>query len=316
MDVPLDVVDLVLETFVPPDGEWERVGYDVARPKGSLSSCSLVCRSWYSLSRRHLFRDVIYSFASKEETTWGTTDFGGHGRWRTFLSDDRPDDLRVKQPCKSLPLFIQFLLDQPTLASQIRRLSLRYFPYSWFHSGNIPERPQFRFDDEERHVPQSLFYALLLALPNLQSLCLRDIFLKSKTFVLESEALARPLVSLDVLSISYPLAIFCHQEYLILRLINSCASVRRLQLVVPDAEPVNMVNGHISQVDQLVLSNIPCQTGICRYLLGLNVTSLTIDAVYGEDFLLYNEYFRQMGHILKELRIRLAFFTAGKPSKL
>lgn len=127
-----DIVDIVIQELAPPDGEWERVGCDAARPKEDLYAASLVCRSWYSLSRRHIFRNILYSFTPGEiHSSWETLDTG---RWRRVRRETSYGNEWVyfKEPCKSLPNLVEFLRDHPERAVQIQRLSLRCYPHGWY----------------------------------------------------------------------------------------------------------------------------------------------------------------------------------------
>lgn len=304
-----DIVDLILEKLAPADDEWERLGYDPVKPKADLASCSLVCRLWYEVSRRHLFRSVLYSFTSEEDVPGPESlHLAQEGKWELFRSQQNVDNPSVMKPRKTLPKLIQFLRDRPKLASSIRQLSLRGFPHSW----TCPNGPEigwpgwYAYRDHTKFVPPWLVIALLQILPDLHTLRLRDIFLcidSNSDMAITSKPFDHSLVSLDQLSISYPLAKSCKQGHRLLQLLNRCVSARTLQVSVPDGDRVIMTDGHLSQIDTLVLFEVPYETGLPRHLLGLNVRSLTLVSAKASDIPAYDRCFREVGRTLQELYI-------------
>lgn len=307
-----DIVDLIFEKLAPADDEWERLGYDPVKPKADLVSCSLVCRSWCEGSRRHLFRSVLFSFTSEEEDVPRppeSLNLAQEGKWERFHNQQNVDNPSLMKPRKTLPMLIEFLRDRPKLASSIRQLSLRGFPHSW----RCPDGPQtgwpawFANRDHTKYVPPWLVIALLQILPDLQTLRLRDIFLcidSNSDIAITSKPFDHSLVSLDQLSISYPLAkSSCKQGQRLLQLLNRCVSARTLQVSVPDGDRVIMTDGHLSQIDTLVLFEVPYETGLPRHLLGLNVRSLTLLSAKASDTPAYDRCFREVGRTLQELYI-------------
>lgn len=306
--IPFDVVDIILENLAPPDGEWERLGYDPERPKHTLSSCSLVCRAWYDLSRRHIFRDVLYSFTPSENLSQDSenVDFAGSGRWRILPSWKNVTDTRVMEPCKTLQMFLRFLHNNPTLASRIRWLSLRCAPDGWHYptAEKAGWPVDFSYLNRRKYIPPSVLILLLIALPNLTTLRLRDIHLRRDADITTAGFQDR-LISLNQLSIAFPLSRFSHQQHLLLQVLSRYVSVKRLQVSVPDSDPMHTFGdqGHLQQIDDLVLVEVPCVSGLPRHLLGLNVSSLTLIRPEGDEFDSYNACFRETGCKLRELRI-------------
>jgi len=67
--LPLELIDIIFGQLRPDetvdlaaDIEVRDTGIDVPHPNHDLASCSLVCRDWWELSRRHLFHNIAFSF--------------------------------------------------------------------------------------------------------------------------------------------------------------------------------------------------------------------------------------------------------------
>lgn len=164
----------------------------------------------------------------------------------------------------------------------------------------------FSYADRGKYLTPSTLIWLLVALPNLTTLCLRDVHLHQDSDS-TAEGLQDRLISLDQLSIAYPLSRFYPQRHLLLRVLSRYVSVKSLQVSVPDTDamPTFGDNGHLEHIDHLVLVGVSWFSGLPRHLLGLNVSSLTLIRPEGVAFKSYNAYFHETGRNLRELRIAI-----------
>ena len=156
--------------------------------KPDLHSCSLVSRSWNAITRRHLFRDVVYSFKCVPETP---TDCGNQGR----VSECHPygrwsPEIPIRY--KTFPMFCAFLRGNPAARSCVIRLKLDAFP----EPSKTFTSPMY--EDKEK-IGLDLFTELLHLLPRLKSLRLCNIVLDAR--LIPSPSITLP--SLDELYISY-----------------------------------------------------------------------------------------------------------------
>lgn len=256
------------------------------------------------------------------------------GRWRRIIHrDSEAEDseyLETKEPCKTLPDLVEFLRTRPELASHVKQLSLHCFPHCLF-SRLLPKSRELTtllivldvdfsdegtfklptvwpyYNDPGKFIPLPLLFSVLQALPHLNALRFRDMFLQNVETDPASDALELPLTSLDRLSISYPPAHILSGIPSLSSIINLPFKANKLQIALHGSEtlPVATSRSHFSQLDTLVLSSISCVSGLPQHFMGLNVRNLTLLSPKCVDFSRYNRYFREMGHTLRHLCVQI-----------
>ncbi|KIP04359.1 hypothetical protein PHLGIDRAFT_15250 [Phlebiopsis gigantea 11061_1 CR5-6] len=164
-DVPTEIVDVVFGNL--HSYPWEK-GLDVqyheeTHGKPHLRACSLVSRSWNAVARRHLFRDIVYSFKrvppghSNPENLDSNHPYGKWSpaigvRWKTFW------------------MFCEFLRTNSDVRRYIIRLKLdAYAARGRARSGGLYDAGDF--------VPSELFVELIQSLPRLHTLLLYNVVL-------------------------------------------------------------------------------------------------------------------------------------------
>ena len=171
--IPAELVDNILGNLHP--NAWEEQLNDEFRGKQNLHSCSLVSRSWSTVSRRHLFRDVIYSFKRLPDNPppdFDTGDYEGrdphpvYGVWLSSRVKPRTSLETVRY--KTFPMFCTFIRKSPAIRQYIRRLRLDAWP-----SGSLDGY------NDDNQISRDAFVQLLHDLPTLETLSLCNIILST-----------------------------------------------------------------------------------------------------------------------------------------
>ena len=185
-DFPAEIVDLVFESLHPY--QWDK-GLDVqyheeTHGKPHLRACSLVSRSWNAVARRHLFRNVVYSFKKHPSGDLSPEDpehWPPHGRWSPEIS--------VRW--KTFAMFCKFLRTNPSVRNYIIKLKLDAYAARYL-------TPRNSLFDSNDFLSSQLFIELIQSLPRLHTLLLYNVVLDGRPPPTLS---FRP--SLDYLCVSY-----------------------------------------------------------------------------------------------------------------
>ena len=157
--LPVELIDMVIEHLHPRDF----CSFAGHYAKRDISSCALVCRSWASLVRPHVFREIDYTFFGPETGRYAQED-GICSNPRTFQ------------------MLHAFLAASPAVARHVRKLRL-------LQDVQVGCEP----------IPYDEFLAFLDVVPNLRELYLCDVAIFRKRRV----AYPRSTRSLDKLHISF-----------------------------------------------------------------------------------------------------------------
>ena len=168
--IPVELMDVILDHLRPE--QWLVSWPNAAANKKDLAACSLVSWRWNAVTRRHLFKDVVYSFRrapTNVETSYEDQTCE-HDVYKRF-SMGRVCEARYK----TLRIFCQFLRSDENARASIHSLRLRGLPSSKRASSFGPT-PRFDLclDEQDRVDPEELV-ALLDLLPNLRDLHLTDV---------------------------------------------------------------------------------------------------------------------------------------------
>ena len=175
-----DILDNVLEFLHPED--WETGWHE----KDDLLSCSLVSRTWHSISQHHLFRDIVYLFLRTPDDNTLLND--KHSRTSRILI---PFTDRPRKRYTTLPMFISLLEEHSSIRYMIHRLRLEVRPLEEPHGLSA------RQFTEEDCVDTETFLRLCTLLPNLKALHLCNVVLS------EDPSPNPPLTPLPRLYVSY-----------------------------------------------------------------------------------------------------------------
>lgn len=163
------------------------------------------------------------------------------------------------------------------------------------------------YSSEGKLIPPLLLCSLLQTLPHLKTLRLRDMFLQSVDIGPAPEPLESSFISLNQLSISYPFAHTDNRFPSLSPILKLRIKTKELQIAMRKSRnfPVATKPSHFSQLDTLVLSAVPCASGLPQHFMGLNVRNLTLLSAEFVQLPSYNEYFREMGHTLRRLCVQI-----------
>lgn len=161
-ELPADVVDNVFEHLLPRPSDDSPQHQDA---KEDLRSCSLVCRTWHELARRHLFADFARTIGTVLRV-----------QPRSYMSG-MPDVYAVTHTLADLAAF---LAANTAIAGAVRRMTLDFVDHAddgygyadpgWFHSCGQRSR-------RVEKVEPALFTSLLQRLPSLEALLLYNLVL-------------------------------------------------------------------------------------------------------------------------------------------